>query len=90
VKASALILLVALAVACVSQDGPFVAAGTPQMPLFEARSHCKQKSSTVSDGGSAAVDWRAYERCMADLGWVKQSLDSSAGAPAPTGGGSSY
>ena len=83
-------LLVALVVACASQDGPFVAAGTPRMPLHEARPHCKQQSSTVSDDGNAKVDWRAYERCMADLGWVKQPLDRSGGAPLPAGGGSAY
>ena len=83
-------LLVVLVVACASQDGPFVAAGTPRMPLHEARPHCKQRSSTVSEDGNAKVDWSAYERCMADLGWVKQPLDGSGGAPLPTGGGSAY
>ena len=88
--ALALILLATVAVACASQDGPFVAAGTPRMPLHEARPHCRQQSSTVAADGNAKIDWRAYERCMADLGWVKQSPAGSGGAPLPTGGGSMY
>jgi hypothetical protein len=90
VKALAPTLLAALAVACAFDDGPFVAAGTPRMPLPEARAHCKQRSSTASAYGNAKVDWREYEGCMADLGWVKQQSGSSSGAPPPTGGGSPY
>jgi hypothetical protein len=92
VKVSGPILLAALAFGpgCASHDGPFVAAGKPRMPLHEARPHCKQQTTGVSAGGEATVDWRAYQRCMADLGWVKPPSDSPAGAPLPTGGGPSY
>lgn len=89
-KAPGTVLLVSLALACASHDGPFIAAGKPRMPLHEARPQCKQKSSSASAGGEAVVDWRAYERCMSDLGWVKPPSDGSAGAPLPTGGGPSY
>jgi hypothetical protein len=89
-KALAPTLLALLVVACVSHDGPFIAAGTPRMALHEARPHCKQQSSTLSADGNATIDWPAYERCMADLGWVKQPLDGSGGVPLPTGGGSGY
>ena len=78
-----LIALGALTVACATPDGPFTAVGTPAKPLHEARGHCKEKAGTVPSG--AETDWRAYERCMADLGWVKQSSPGSAG-PGPTGG----
>jgi len=84
------ILLASLLLACASHDGPFVAAGKPRMPLHEARAHCRQQSGGASDDGDAKVDWRAYERCMADLGWVKPPPVSSAGAPPPSGGGSAY
>jgi hypothetical protein len=90
VKSLAPSLLATLVVACASQDGPFVAAGTPRMPLHEARPHCKQQSSSVVADGNSKVDWRAYERCMADLGWVKRPPDRSGDAPLPTGGGSPY
>jgi hypothetical protein len=79
-------LLTALAAACASPDGPFTAVGRPAMPLYEARPHCKEKTRSVSSNGTVATDWAAYERCMADLGWIKQTSPGSA-SPAPTGGG---
>jgi hypothetical protein len=88
--APSLLATLVIACACASQDGPFVAAGTPRMPLHEARPHCKQQSSSVAADGNSKVDWRAYERCMADLGWVKQPIGGSDGARLPTGGGSPY
>ncbi len=56
------------------------------MPLYEARPHCKEKNRSVSSNGTVATDWAAYERCMADLGWIKQTSPGSA-SPPPTGGG---
>ncbi len=89
-RKTVLVLLTALAAACVSPDGPFTAVGTPAMPLHEARPHCKEHNRSVSDDGTVVTNWNAYERCMADLGWVKQSTPGSAGS-GPTGGsGPSY
>ncbi len=79
-------LLTALAVACTSPDGPFTAVGRPAMPLYEARPHCKEKNRSVSSDGTVTTDWNAYEGCMADLGWVKQTSPGSA-SPGPSGGG---
>ena len=81
------ILLAALAVACSSHDGPFTARGRPAKPLYEARAHCKAEARSVADDGAVDTNWNAYEVCMAELGWVKQSTSSGAG-PGPTGGGS--
>jgi hypothetical protein len=90
VKRTVLLLLCALTVACVSHDGPFTAIGTPAMPLHEARPHCKEKAHTVADDGSVDTDWKAYERCMEDLGWVKQVPASSGGMGPGVGGQPSY
>ena len=89
-RKTVLVLLTALVAACVSPDGPFTAAGTPAMPLHEARPHCKEHNRSVSDDGTVVTNWSAYERCMADLGWVKQSIPSSAGSGTTGGVGSSY
>ncbi len=87
-RQSVLVLLTVLAAACTSPDGPFTARGRPAKPLHEARAHCKAEARTVADNGSVDTNWRAYDVCMAGLGWVKQSISSGAG-PGPTGGGSS-
>jgi hypothetical protein len=84
-RKTVLVLLVVFAAACASPDGPFTAVGTPAMPLPEARVHCKAKNRSVSDDGTAVTNWAAYEQCMADLGWVKQSTPGSA-VSAPSGG----
>ena len=81
-----LILLGAFAAACVNLDGPFTAVGRPTMPLYEARKHCKAKHSSVESDGSVQIDWDSYNRCMADLGWIKQTSPGSSGS-APSGGG---
>ena len=56
------------------------------MPLHEARPHCKQRARSTSSAGEVVTDWKAYEECMADLGWVKQ-LPPGSGGSAPMGGG---
>jgi hypothetical protein len=71
-----------LSAACLSPDGPFVAAGRPELPLYEARPQCKEE--TRSKEGE--IDWPAYEECMAKLGWVKQ-VSPSGGGTSPSGGG---
>ena len=77
-------VLLAFGAACATQDGPFTAVGRPDTPLYEARPQCKEKTRS-SDG---AINWRAYESCMADLGWVKQTAAGGAGpGPARGGGG---
>lgn len=73
--------------ACASHDGPFVAVGTPERPLYQARRECKDAHRVVAADGSSSIDWDAYERCMARLGWVKQTTPAGGGAPPPTGGG---
>lgn len=83
---SASLASVAGLAACASQDGPFVAVGSPERPLYEARRYCKERHQRVAEDGSTAIDWAAYESCMADLGWVKQS-GSGGGAAPPMGGG---
>ena len=80
------VVLLALGAACVAQDGPFIAVGRPDLPLYEARPHCKERTRS-SDG---AINWRAYDICMADLGWVKQPDGGSAGSGPAGGGGPSY
>jgi hypothetical protein len=75
------------ATACTSPDGPFTARGRPSKPLYEARRHCKVEASDVDDAGAAVTNWRTYEACMADLGWVKQSNAGAGAGPGPTGGG---
>jgi hypothetical protein len=84
-----LIVLGAIAAACVSPDGPFTAVGRTAMPLYEARKHCKAEHSSTESDGSAQTDWASYERCMADLGWIKQTSPNSTGSAA-SGGGSPY
>jgi hypothetical protein len=81
-----LVALLLLATACVSQDGPFTASRKPDKPLYEARPHCKEETRS-SDG---TVDWNAYEECMEELGWVKQTAPMGGGQSAPSMGGSSY
>ena len=82
------VVLLALGAACVTQDGPFTAVGRPDKPLHEARPHCKERTRS-SDG---AINWGAYEICMADLGWVKQPAGGVAepGSVRGGGGGPSY
>ena len=80
------VVLLALGAACVAQDGPFTAVGRPDLSLHEARPHCKERTRS-SDG---AINWRAYDICMADLGWVKQPDGGTAGAGPAAGGGPSY
>lgn len=80
------LLFAALAVGCVSHDGPFAPAN-PKMPLHEARAQCKAEHSHVSADGSASVDWDAYDRCMAGLGWVKQIPGGQPNAPSVGSGG---
>ena len=76
------VVLLVLGTACATQDGPFTPVGRPDKPLHEARPHCKEGTRS-SDG---TVDWGAYEDCMADLGWVKQTAGGG-GGPGPVGGG---
>jgi hypothetical protein len=87
-RTAALLLFAALAVGCVSHDGPFAPAN-PKLPLHEARAQCKAKHGHVSADGSTSVDWDAYDRCMAGLGWVKQMPATQPSAP-PMGGGGGY
>ena len=75
-------VLLVLGTACATQDGPFTAVGKPGKSLYEARPHCKETTRS-SDG---AINWSAYEVCMADLGWVKQTTVGGAG-PGSVGGG---
>ncbi len=77
------VVLLALGAACVTQDGPFTAVGRPDKPLYEARPHCKERTR-LSDG---AINWRAYEICMAELGWVKQPAGGTAASGSVRGGG---
>ena len=79
-------VVAALGFACATHDGAFVASGTPRVPLYQARKECKEKVGEQAADGSVEIDWRRYDACMADLGWVKPARAPSA-PPSPAGGG---
>jgi hypothetical protein len=89
-RETVLALLTVLAAACASPDGAFRPIGKPVMPLYQARAHCKEDSRSISSEGTVSIDWDAYERCMEDLGWLKQSSSGSAGPGSTGGGGPAY